>query len=953
MAGNVFIDGQKLKQLREQRALSQEGLEQACSQKKGCSVSIATIKRAEIGSALSRRTIARLANFFSVPVEELLLTSQTDANQILLPRINKECLAVWIRTGSKLILDDVLERFSHLEPMTLEHLGNTLVVILPCIDDDQKLYLSLQSDLIDLSRRSSQYFKAIVSTQTVIQQPDDNRWHLDESYIYRMSELAALPEKAAVVVSDTLAEASKPYFLYGELLSSNGYKALLNKVDVSYGKTFGREHELQLLRYSVDDVITKKDNVCFAIQGVQGIGKSHMLHTLSGLFAHQDWRIAKLDFNFGLSPSHFFLSALGDVFNLTQEPSIESVDSEDYLNTLIDALVTHTESIGAVFLSLDNFHLIDEQCLATICRILASLRELPISLGVAYLPTDAAIRYVETLSTLNFSVTHLPLMPLSNTDMVYLLDSDRHVEPEASACIVSAEGNPYYFYKLIQSYKEDRIPTDISFYLHSKLNSLSPELNKVLSFIALANHPLTVNDVSNLTDFGPIGLETLVNMRLIRISAAKVISLGHPFLIPLMEKELDHEDKKTVYIAIANYLESQDKLGTQSSNVLYVDYYTKAEDWGKVSELLVNKGKFSITSGDYQSAKRYLHQALESYRSISNPTDYSELLFEIYLTQAIITRVTDGWVSFSTVAAYQRCISLAKELHSAYRHCISLSGLWVKQLMAMDFELSEQTANEMLRLAEESNDDHCRSLAYSCLTNSQFWLAKHQDAIFNAKESFRYFHQVESDEFYFSIGINPLALAGCFGCLSATLACCDEERTFFQKSVHEVGVINDPFSHSIVLQGEMWSAYHLKRFDEVTELSEQLWAIADSNNFPFYRGVASLFKGWALFFTRALSADQALEIVEEGYSHWLASSGDQIAHSLYCLIRAELYYEVGNLAEAQQILEYGIKIASEKQEACYLSPMYVLLGHCVESGANFHELAKHIALEQGAHLFLK
>ncbi len=38
MADTVLINGKRLKALREKHALSQEGLEHACSQKKGCSV---------------------------------------------------------------------------------------------------------------------------------------------------------------------------------------------------------------------------------------------------------------------------------------------------------------------------------------------------------------------------------------------------------------------------------------------------------------------------------------------------------------------------------------------------------------------------------------------------------------------------------------------------------------------------------------------------------------------------------------------------------------------------------------------------------------------------------------------------------------------------------------------------------------------------------------------------
>ena len=64
MANTVHIDSKKLKLLREQNTLSQEGLEQACRQTQGCSISMATIKRAELGHPISRRSATKLAHYF-------------------------------------------------------------------------------------------------------------------------------------------------------------------------------------------------------------------------------------------------------------------------------------------------------------------------------------------------------------------------------------------------------------------------------------------------------------------------------------------------------------------------------------------------------------------------------------------------------------------------------------------------------------------------------------------------------------------------------------------------------------------------------------------------------------------------------------------------------------------------------------------------------------------------
>lgn len=953
MTETVLIDGKKLKEFREKHAFSQEGLEQACSQKKGCSVSIATIKRAELGNSLSKRTVVRLAKFFSVPIEELLNTTTVNPAEEKMPYLKKVALALWVRADSKVIINELLDRISFLSPLVTERFGNTLVVALPCIDNEKKLYLALQQALLNLSHRVTPYFRAIISTQILSQQFDD-LWRFNEADIHEMSELVLQVDRATILVSDSLVEASAQSFSYCDLVSTSGYKTLVNKSRVSFSETQGRTHEIELFRYAVDKVTSKSGNCLLAIQGGQGIGKSHMLNTLADMVESQGWITVKVDFHLASSPNEILLTALHNLLSGDEGMMPVLGENEDDFNKRTEQLAISLGNIGPVLLSFDNFHLIDEVTLTTLLSLMTRSESQTLLIGAAFLPTRAASHLIELFSAVRVPAINMTLMPLTRKEMAQLpVGASEGTKETMDLILDRAQGNPSYFYQLLTSYTQNKTPTEVTLYLESKIDALSSELKRVISIIAFMSDNLTPADINAISTPHPGVLETLTEMRLIRLSSESMVHLNHPFLKDVIQRKTCHQEKRTINLAIAEYLESGASATSQEIQRQIIDHYTKAEAWQQASQLLLRMGKQCVESGDYYAAKRDLNMALESHQCLSDPDQWLDLLFDIYLTQATVARVTSGWVSHSTVVAYQRCIELAKQLRCKFRHCVSLSGLWVRQLMAMDFELSENTAQEMLLLAEQSDDDSCKSLAHSCLTNSQFWLAKHQDAIRNAKASFHFFQHIEKKDVFLFIGINPLALAGCFGGLSATLACRDEDIQFFKRAQPETNVSSDPFSYAIVLQGKIWSAYHRKNFLEVITLSEHLLTIADSKNFPFYRGVASLFKGWALFFTTPLNKEKSLTLVEEGYNHWLASSGDQIAHSLYSLIKAELYGEVGRFEEAQHILEYGIEIALQNKEACYLSPMYTLLGRLADDGIDYVNMSQKIAQEQGAHLFIQ
>ncbi|QMV13923.1 XRE family transcriptional regulator [Vibrio spartinae] len=949
MADTIFIDGHKLRLLREKLALSQEGLEYACSQQKGCSVSIATIKRAELGKSLSKRTVARLAKFFSVPLEELIKTTSLASEKENFKQ--RLALTLWVQIDSKIILNEIRIRIDQLSPLTTEHFGNTLVAALPCIDDEKKLYLTLQQFLLKLSHQATQHFTAIISTQLLSNQ-DEGHWHLDEAYIHEMSDFALQLDDATILVSDLLIEASAQYFSYCDQALIPGYKMLIKGGQASFGETQGRHHEIDLFQYVIDGAMRKNEHCLLAIQGVQGIGKSHMLNVLANLAEKQGWQTVRLDFHLALAPEALLLNALKDL--LPDNGESQTDKDNDFSNTGTISLAKAIGRIGPVFLSLDNFHLIDETTLATLLKMITQSESKSLVIGAAYLPTNAANQHVDAFSTVRMPVFNMTLQPLEYDDMVQLPASDVTSDMMALS-LDGAKGNPAHYYHLLMLYAHNKIPFEVTLYLESKIDALPAELSRVMSFIALVTDHLTLTELCAAATPQSGVIDKLIEMRLIRLSPEQVVYVNHPFLTHVLQQKISHQEKRKVYLCMANYLASGASKPTQETQRQMIDYYTKAEAWQKVAQALLMVGRQYIEKGEYAAAKKDLHTALECYKRQPATEQQLDLLFEIYLLQAIIERQTKGWVSHSTVAAYQRCIVLAKQMGCPFRHCISLSGLWVRQLMAMDFELSENTANEMLSLAEQSQNDRCKSLAHSCLSNSQFWLAKHQDAIRNAKASFQYFQHIEDQNVYLAVGINPLALAGCFGGLSSILTCRDEDVQFFQNPQFETLTQNDPFSYAIVLQGKIWSAYHLKDFDNIVILAEQLLEIADWNNFPFYRGIALLFKGWALSFVdTAPNEELSLTLVEEGYSHWLASSGDQIAHSLYSLIKAEVYCRFGCFDEAKRILEKGIELALQKKEVCYLSPMYALMGGLADNdGADYINMSQKIADEQGAHLFMK
>lgn len=76
--GQVMLDNNLLRDLRQARLMSQQDLADDCW-RRNIQVSIATIKRAEAGRAVRYRIARELARYFDLPQTQILLKHQAQA----------------------------------------------------------------------------------------------------------------------------------------------------------------------------------------------------------------------------------------------------------------------------------------------------------------------------------------------------------------------------------------------------------------------------------------------------------------------------------------------------------------------------------------------------------------------------------------------------------------------------------------------------------------------------------------------------------------------------------------------------------------------------------------------------------------------------------------------------------------------------------------------------------
>jgi tetratricopeptide (TPR) repeat protein/transcriptional regulator with XRE-family HTH domain len=938
MSSTVIVDGQKLRKLRESLALSQEGLEFACSRKKGCSVSVATIKRAELGNPLSRRTVARLAQFFSVPIDELLLC--TDPRQppegFVFDHDQQSCLLVWVNANPRTIcrqIESVLLRFN---PLFTQSTGNSLVCAVPYVKG-KKQYLALLNSLYDIiGKLNEQASQVRVSVQQgALHRSEEPQWLLEGSVFEGFDLNASRLPLGAISVSESLYRLSRSCFHFQALdQAPQFYQLLMPSVNsLSPRNTMGRESEFQQWVHAVDVLSSSGKSSIFTVSGLVGSGKTHTLGYFKQEAKASTWRQICLDFEM-FQPSS---SLVKDVLypELAQAGLLE-IEPKNRSEAI-------EQKQAPSLIVLDNLHLADTNSFTLLLDIMHETRKHPVLWLIGCAPTRSALAMLDEFRHTGLRNTQLSLEPLQFQSVKDLIHDQQIFSDEfLQAMHVHSAGNPYFFQELVTLALEGE--SALRPFFEYQFETLDDTEKLVLSTLACSLHNLTVDELLRLPHVSMQVIQSLQALSWVRLSFRNTVS----FVLDEAKGVVQRAMSARVKSAANRWLAAQiNELAVQDETSLWLigEYCLGAQAFEEAARAFFEYGQMWMRQYSYQQAIHWLHRGLEALSMAQGCEAVHLLMSDLRLALARINSVSRGWVSQSSMVAYQQCLGLASRHHCTLRHCVALTGVWVTQLMAMEFKTSEKTAYDMLEQAKQGNDPFSVALAHSCLSNTHFWLGQHEKALEHAEQACLCYQDCKDEHLAEGIGFNPLGLACCFGALSASVKC-DYQLLAFFRQYHSIEVIaKSPFNKAIVLQGDIWCLYHQRDPEQVLVLSGQLLKLSEKHNFPFYKGVAMLFLGWAQGVLHPEQATEQLNVIEEGYNYWLASSGDQIAHSLYALIKAEIFRLADQKRQATDLVQSAVDLAHQKHEDCYLAPLYAKLGQLHKS--------QEIAQEQGASLFMQ
>jgi predicted ATPase/class 3 adenylate cyclase len=546
--------------------------------------------------------------------------------------------------------------------------------------------------------------------------------------------------------------------------------------------------------------------------------------------------------------------------------------------------------------------------------------------------------------------TQLRLDPLGRDSAAHMLTALLGDEPELTPLkrLIAdrTEGNPFFVEEMVQalfergvighdeklvlkgSLADVKIPSTVQALLASRMDRLPTEEKALLQTLAVIGREFTLPLIRRVAGSSEAQLERI----LVDLQRGEFIYeqpafpdaqyiFKHALTQEVAYNSLLLERREHLHNRVACAIEEISDAHLDEHYGELAHHYGRSGDRPNAIKYLQLAGQQAIQRSAYGEAITHLTVALESLKTLPEMSERveQELMLQIALGTAL--SATRGWAAPEVESAYTRARQLCQRAGETPQLVAVLWGLWAFYYMRLECRVASELAEQLFRLARDTNDPGLLIVAHHAMSNTCFALGEFTRARDHLEQSLALYNRREHRHLASLMGGEEPAVV-CRTNLAATLWCLGYPEQDLQQS-HD----------ALSLAQELGSAFNLafalgmdsihRQFRRERQIAQQLAEaaidLATEQGVRFYLVVGSIVRGWAV----AEQDDRKAGIaqIEQG-----------VAESRAMGIEAHLPYDLGLLAEAY---------CKERQSTEGLTAVREALDLVNKTGARYYEAELH------------
>ena len=385
-----------------------------------------------------------------------------------------------------------------------------------------------------------------------------------------------------------------------------------------------------------------------------------------------------------------------------------------------------------------------------------------------------------------------------------------------------------------------------------------------------------------------------------------------------------HEQRKALHERTAQAMETlyRPTLDEHYSELAY--HYTRSGKTEKAIEYLQLAGQQAGQRSAYADAISHLTTALELLTTLPDTHERVQQELALQLTLGVPVQILKGHAAPEVGKTYNRVLELCGQVGETSHLFSALFGLWRFYFLRPDMQKARELAEQMMRLAQSSQDLSLFLQAPQALGASLFYLGELRQSRIYLEQGIALYDIQKHRSHAFLYGIDPGVYCLIFAAWN--LWCSgypDQALKNTEDALHLAHKLAHP--HTLAFALNITVLFHQFRREEtvVREQAEALLTLSNEHGFAYREAVAIIIRGWVLTLTG--QTEEALVRMQEGLAAQRATGAGAVA-PYFLALQAETYGKMGQLEEGLAALAEASALVQRTGEQWYEAELYRLKG---------------------------
>ncbi len=508
------------------------------------------------------------------------------------------------------------------------------------------------------------------------------------------------------------------------------------------------------------------------------------------------------------------------------------------------------------------------------------------------------------------------------------------------------EGNPFFMEEIVQELREQgllapnvgaplpanlRIPTTVQGVLTARIDRLLPEEKALLQTLAVIGKEFSWNLLKQVVRQPEDQLQPLLS----RLQSAEFIYeqpafpdveyvFKHALTQEVAYNSLLHERRKGLHESTARAIEEvyRHKIDDHYSELAH--HYSRSGDTQKAVDYLYLAGQQAVQRSANQEAINHLTTALELLKILPDKPERVQQELALQLLVGVPLQIIKGHAAPEVGETYNRILELCGQVGETDHLFPALFGLWRFYFLRTDARKAHELAEQMMRLAQNSQDPSLLLQARQAMGASLFYLAKLRQSQQHLEQGIALYDLKKHRSHAFRYGVDPGVYCLCFAAWNLwCLGYPDQALKSLQDALRLAYELVHPYTLAFALN--INAIVHQLRQEEaaVRDQTEALRTLSTEHGFVYRAAVATIMRGWVL--AAAGQREEGVVQMQEGLAAQRAT-GSETAAPYFLALQAETYGKMEQPEEGLATLAEALAVLQKTGEQWYEAELYRLKG---------------------------